>query len=43
MRGWLFARLGENSNSAFGFMAHRCDHVVAAVLARIERLNIHAE
>jgi RNA polymerase sigma-70 factor (ECF subfamily) len=39
MRGWLFARLGENSNSAFGFMGHRCDHVVASVLSRIKQLS----
>ena len=39
MRGWLFARLGENSSSAFGFMGRRCDHVVSSVLSRIEQLN----
>jgi RNA polymerase sigma-70 factor (ECF subfamily) len=43
MRGWLFARLGENSKSAFGFMGDRCDHVVVSVFARIEQLNAHGE
>ncbi len=36
MRSWLFARLGENSRSAFGFLGDRCDHVVHSVLARIQ-------
>jgi len=39
MRDWMFARLGENSKSAFGFMGDRCDHVVASVFARIEHEN----
>ena len=36
MRSWLFARLGENTKAAFGFMGDRCDHVVHSVLARIQ-------
>ena len=36
MRSWLFARLGENSRSAFGFLGDRCDFVVHSVLARIQ-------
>jgi RNA polymerase sigma-70 factor, ECF subfamily len=43
MRNWMFARLGENSKSAFGFMGDRCDHVVVSVFARIEQLNAHVE
>jgi RNA polymerase sigma-70 factor, ECF subfamily len=43
MRNWMFARLGENSKSAFGFMGDRCDHVVVSVFARIEQLNAHLE
>jgi RNA polymerase sigma-70 factor, ECF subfamily len=43
MRDWMFARLGENSKSAFGFMGDRCDHVVVSVFARIEQLNAHLE
>jgi RNA polymerase sigma-70 factor, ECF subfamily len=35
MRGWLFARVGTKTKSAFPFMGVRCDRVVACVFARV--------
>jgi RNA polymerase sigma-70 factor (ECF subfamily) len=39
MRGWLFARVGENAKEAFPFMATRCDRVVLGVFARLKELS----
>jgi RNA polymerase sigma-70 factor, ECF subfamily len=36
MRGWLFARVGQDGKSAFPFMGERCDRMVTRVFARIK-------
>ena len=39
MRGWLFARVGENAKEVFPFMGPRCDRVVLGVFARLKELS----
>ena len=39
MRGWLFARVGENAKNVFPFMGARCDRVVLCVFARLKELS----
>jgi RNA polymerase sigma-70 factor, ECF subfamily len=40
MRGWLYARVGENGKNAFPFMGARCDCVVVEVFARLKELSL---
>lgn len=40
MRGWLFARVGENGRNAFPFLGDRCDRVVLGVFARLREISV---
>ena len=41
MRNWLVERVGMSNKKAFAFMGERCDHVVAAVFAKLAEIENH--
>ena len=43
IRRAVSARLGRAASGAFQFHASRCDRIVAAVLAAIDRASSHGE